>query len=65
MEKGEPIGWRKGRRCDTGQCVEAASVGDSIAVRDSKDPDGPMLRFSRDEWNAFVASVRSGDFDFI
>jgi hypothetical protein len=41
-----------------------ASVGTEIAVRDSKDPDGPVLRFSRAEWTAFVAGARAGDFEF-
>lgn len=32
-------------------------------VRDSKDPDGPMLRYSHAEWSAFLAGAKSGDFD--
>lgn len=34
-----------------------------VAVRDSKDPDGPKLLFTRDEWKAFVGGVRAGEFD--
>jgi hypothetical protein len=34
-----------------------------VAVRDSKDPDGPKLVFSPDEWQAFTTGVRSGQFD--
>jgi hypothetical protein len=37
-------------------------MGEDILVRDPKVPDGPMLRFSRDEWDAFVAGVQEGDF---
>ena len=33
----------------------------SRAVRDSKDPDGPNLRFSREEWRAFTNSVKRGE----
>ncbi len=42
-----------------GQCVEIAALpnGDR-AVRDSKDPNGPVLRFTADEWRAFLARVR-------
>jgi hypothetical protein len=34
-----------------------------IAVRDSKDPDGPKLMFSRAVWRAFTAAVRDREFD--
>jgi hypothetical protein len=41
-----------------GTCVEVAgNLPRVIAVRDSKDPDGPVLRFSRDDWAAFVAGI--------
>jgi hypothetical protein len=56
--------WQRSRHCDTGSCVEAAPVDTGIAVRDSKDPDGPILRFTASEWSAFLAGVRDGDFHF-
>jgi hypothetical protein len=40
-----------------------AVVDRVIAVRDSKDRSGPVLRFRPDEWEAFVAGVRDGEFD--
>ena len=44
-------------------CVEVASLPDGrIGVRDSKDTAGPVLRFTRAEWNAFVSGVRNGEF---
>ncbi len=44
-----------------GECVEVARNLDSIvAVRDSKDPDGPKLIFSREQWAAFVGRVKDG-----
>jgi len=47
-----------------GNCVEVASLpGDGIGIRDSKDSDGPVLRFTPDEWNAFLGGVRNGEFD--
>lgn len=47
-----------------GNCVEVAFTNsDEVWVRDSKDPDGAMLRFTRQEWRAFVAGVRQGEFD--
>jgi hypothetical protein len=47
--------------CDSGSCIEVAKSDEMILIRDSKDPDGPVLRFSQDEWNAFVLGVRQGD----
>ena len=47
-----------------GNCVEVASLpADEIGVRDSKDPDGPVLRFTSDEWHAFLGGARNGEFD--
>ncbi|NUO58316.1 MAG: DUF397 domain-containing protein [Hamadaea sp.] len=55
--------WRRARRCGDGACVEVAVLDDEVLVRDSKDPQGPVLRFSRAEWLAFLAGVREGEFD--
>ena len=47
-----------------GNCVQAAELPDGhIGVRDSKSPHGPVLRFTPDEWNAFTAGIRNGEFD--
>jgi Domain of unknown function (DUF397) len=58
----EPLVWRKSRR-SSGQgdnCVEVAALPDGgCAVRDSKDTDGPMLRFSLKEWRRFAARAKS------
>jgi hypothetical protein len=49
-----------------GNCVEVASLTDGeIGMRDSKDPGGPVLRFTQDEWRAFVGGVIAGEFDSI
>lgn len=50
-----------------GNCVEAGPVNDGtgrVAVRHSKDPDGPVIHYTRTEWDAFVSGVRAGEFDF-
>jgi Domain of unknown function (DUF397) len=45
-------------------CVEVASLpDDEIGVRDSKDAEGPVLRFTPGEWNAFLGGVQNGEFD--
>jgi hypothetical protein len=46
-----------------GACVEVADLGTTRAVRDSKNPTGPTLRFTTAEWSAFTAGVRADDFD--
>lgn len=47
-----------------GNCVEVASLpSDEIGVRDSKNIEGPVLRFTPAEWQSFVGGVRNGEFD--
>ncbi|MFF7455974.1 DUF397 domain-containing protein [Kitasatospora sp. NPDC008115] len=44
-------------------CVEAGHLASAgMAVRDSKDPDGPVLVFAEDAWASFVAGVKGGEF---
>ena len=56
--------WRRSSFCsgaDT-MCVEVAMGERSVAVRDSKDPAGPILAFTHDEWLIFLHGVRAGEF---
>jgi hypothetical protein len=46
-----------------GQCVEIASTADKIAMRDSKDPNGPILIYTPAEFRAFLDRARNGEFD--
>ena len=39
-------------------------VDEDIVMRDSKDPEGPMLRFTKAEWDAFLDGVHQGEFRF-
>lgn len=57
--------WRKSSRSNgQANCVEIADLdGGHRAVRDSKDPAGPVLTFTPAEWAAFTAGVRAGEFD--
>jgi Domain of unknown function (DUF397) len=46
-----------------GNCVEVAGLpGGEIGVRNSRDLDGPVLRFTPDEWRAFLGGVLNGEF---
>jgi hypothetical protein len=58
--------WQKSSRCkaDSPMCVEVADLDQAlIVVRDSEDPNGPSLLFTRDEWQAFIEGVKRGEFD--
>lgn len=56
--------WRTSSRSGgNGDCVEVALGGTRVAVRDSKDPAGPVLAFAPTEWAAFLGGVHGGEFD--
>ncbi|NJC68176.1 DUF397 domain-containing protein [Planosporangium thailandense] len=56
--------WRKSTRSgNQGQCVEVRTLGGRVEVRDSKDPDGPVLAFTSGEWAAFLDGAKGGEFD--
>ncbi len=59
--------WRMSSYSNNGvlTCVEVAAglPGRDVAVRDSKDRRGPVLIVSADEWTAFTAAIRCGEFD--
>jgi uncharacterized protein DUF397 len=47
-----------------GNCVEVASLpGGEIGVRNSRESEGAVLRFTPDEWRAFLGGVHNGEFD--
>jgi hypothetical protein len=58
--------WRKSSFSGNGgaECVEVArDLPRIVAVRDSKDPNGPVLPLAPQDWQAFTADVRGGRFD--
>jgi Domain of unknown function (DUF397) len=57
--------WRKAKASSAqGNCVEVArNLPGIVAVRDSKDRQGPALLFTPAEWAAFTAGVRAGEFE--
>lgn len=56
--------WRKSSLSSMNGCVEVAQVQGHIAVRDSKDEQGPVLVFTPIEWRSFLREIRDGKFDF-
>lgn len=47
--------WRKARRSmGNGDCVEVAQLNGQILIRDSKNPEGPVLRYSPSSWRRFT-----------
>jgi hypothetical protein len=67
MSAGELDGavWRKSQRSNSqGACVEIARIGaGTIAMRNSRDPQGPALIYRRDAIAALIEGLREGDFD--
>jgi Domain of unknown function (DUF397) len=58
----DTFNWRKSSYSGQGNtCVEVAcKMPDLVAVRDSKDSDGPALMFAPTDWQGFMASIKAG-----
>lgn len=60
--------WKKSERSNpSGNCVELANLpdGQGIAMRNSRDPQGPVLVYTKDEIDAFVRGAQDGDFNHL
>jgi hypothetical protein len=58
--------WTKSRHSNAeGNCVEVARVDGGIALRNSRDPDGPALVYTPAEVAAFLAGAKDGEFDHL
>jgi hypothetical protein len=57
--------WRKSSVSNSqGACVELAKLGTGeFAVRNSRNPDGPALIYTRAEISALIEGVKMGEFD--
>jgi Domain of unknown function (DUF397) len=62
---GSGLNWVKSSLSfSNGNCVEVASLPDGgVGVRNSRDAAGAVLRFTPDEWHAFLGGARNGEFD--
>ncbi|GAA3471171.1 DUF397 domain-containing protein [Nonomuraea roseola] len=51
--------WKASRYCNNGNCLEVAVLPETlIGVRDSKQADSPVLRFTAEEWDEFVLRLK-------
>lgn len=55
--------FKSGKSGSDGECVETAFLDGEVAVRDSKDRVGAVLRFPGDSWTRFLVGAKSGEFN--
>ncbi|TCN36867.1 uncharacterized protein DUF397 [Kribbella orskensis] len=54
-------GWRKSNTSDDGACVYIADgPGGWVALRDSDDPSGAVVRIPRKSWDNMVLGIQNG-----
>jgi predicted secreted Zn-dependent protease len=63
MTKSSKVNWRKSTYCSNGDCVEVAVLDEEVVLRDSKNRQGAILRFTLIEWETFLNGVRDGEFN--
>jgi Domain of unknown function (DUF397) len=57
--------WRKSSYSgNTGNCVQVAVTESVVGIRDSKDPDGPDLVVTHQEWRGLVQTIKTGEISF-
>ncbi|MCX4234942.1 DUF397 domain-containing protein [Streptomyces sp. NPDC020707] len=60
------VSWTKSRHSNAeGNCVEVARIDGGIAVRNSRDPEGPALVYTSAELASFLAGAKDGEFDHL
>jgi hypothetical protein len=62
-ELAETPAWRRASVCAASECIEVAQRDDRIAVRDSTQPRGIVLRYTAPEWRSFVRLIKTGRLD--
>ncbi len=67
--------WKKSSySVNNGACFEVAAAPEgthfdgkpiAVLVRNGRDPKGPALAYTREEWEAFLGGVKKGEFDYL
>jgi hypothetical protein len=57
------VAWRRSSRCSSSTCVEVGRLNYDVVLRDSKIEQSPLLRYTTEEFRAFVEGVKAGEFD--
>lgn len=65
MSSTEVTPWLKASASDQTNCVELRRNGETIELRDSKDPQGAILKYTRSELTAFLHGAKNGEFDHL
>jgi hypothetical protein len=53
--------WARSSCCSDGSCVEVSRTDDLVYVRDSKDPDGGAIVYTREQWQRVLDAVRADE----
>jgi len=64
-ERQAPYIWIRASACAADTCVEVAPFAAGVAVRDSKDTDGPILRLATPAWHAYLQAAKNGELDHL
>lgn len=57
------LNWRTALSCNGGGCVMVAADGNRVLIGDTKNPGGPVLSYTAEEWLDFLGGAKNGDFD--
>ena len=57
--------WYNASSNDGSSCVDVRMRKDGVDTRNSKDPEGPQVSYTKEEWAAFIEGAKSGKFDVL
>lgn len=57
------LDWRVSSTCEGGACVGVIRQGEVVMIGNTSSPEGPVSRFTEDEWRQFLTGAKRGDFD--
>lgn len=57
------LDWRVSSTCEGGACVGVIRQGEVVMIGNTGNPDGPVSKFTEDEWRHFLTGAKRGDFD--